>query len=408
MGTEHFIVILAAEALLACIFVIGLVLLKYRRLQKLIAQLRARLHTLSERQRENLAKPPPQIPYGERLDEQIGATVDYHRSLGSSRDIALDLAHAPPSNRRTAALRHAFLLAEKEATANNDDTNWTALTDRYEQLLPLRRARAPEQATGAQLQEDLDQVESELQQARKRIANLERFKTMYLELEERWERCKVKANGHYSALQSMALKTGQSDGFNDLLEQYHSSYQDVDTVPQDDQASSDTAGGAPSDQLHELHRLRSMTADQHRIISELQDRLTASSVVEEKAVIVNSLQNELSKQARFLRESETCIQLMEDELANANRQLVQLRERANQTAPLITEIKSLRETGETKDQIIGSLQQEIRRLSKELKNAEQSPPDDKQEVRGLRKELSALQSNYNDLEEKFLSLKLKD
>lgn len=408
MGTEHFILILAAEALVVCVFVSGLILLKNHNLLKLIKQLRARLQTSRESLRENMSQPsPPQIPYDERLDEQLADTIDYHHSLGSPQDIALDLDPDSPQDRRTAALRHAFLIAEKEATASGEHVNWNFLAGRYEQLISFHQDYAPEPT--AHLQEDLNQAEHELQQARKRIDNLARFKTMYLELEERWERCKDKADGHYNELQSLAEKTEQPDNFRQLLDQYHSSYQDIDGfIENGSKGPEKNAPGAPADQQHELRRLRSMAADQHRIIRELQDKLSASSAVEEKAVIVESLQNELMKQARFLQESDTCIQLMEDELASANRQLTQLRDRANQAAPLKTEIKGLKEASETKEQIIGSLQQEVRRLNRKLKLAQETPPEDNQELRALRKGLSTLQAEYNELEEKFLSLKLKE
>lgn len=411
MGTSHFILIFVAEALAVCLFIIGLVLLKNRKLRNLITQLQARLKELAANQKNAVIPPPappqPELSYSDRLDEQLAATKEHHDSLDSHQDIALDLDPDSPLARRTAALRYALLVAEREATADAQ-TNWEILASRYQQLLSFNEDYAPQtDATDTQPQEDLDQIKDELQQAKKRITNLERFKAMYFELEELWEKCKDKADEHYNELRSMAAKTEQPEDFTSLLEQYHSSYAEFgETLEAGGQES---AVGAPADsQLHELRRLRSVAADQHRIISELQHQLNTSSAAEEKAVIVESLQIELSKQARFLKESETCIQLMEDELASANNQLLQLRDKANRAAQLKSEVNRLKKASDDHEKTVESLQQENRRLAKKIKLAQEAPPEDNQEARALRKQVNALQSKYNDLEEKFLNLKLKE
>lgn len=412
MENDHLILILSAEALIVCLFITGLLLLKNRRLRKLVAQLQARLIKLSERCKNLVtptAPPPapaPEVPYQERLDQQLEATKEYHFSLGSRQDIALDLDPDAPLARRTAAIRHAFLIAEKEATAT-DELNWNLLGSRYQQLLSFHEDYSAEPS--AVLEQRVEQALDDLQLAKKRVANLERFKAMYFELEERWEKCRGKADERYTELQAMAAETAQPKDFHDLLEAYHSSYSDIDAIIEAGKNEpQEVSLGIPADsQLHELRRLRSVTAEQHRIISELQNRLSSGSSLEEQTTVMESLQGELSKQARFLQESETCIRLMEDELANANRELEQIRNRASQAANLRVQVQELEETVATNDQIIGSLQQENRRLTKKLKVAQEAPPADSAETRALRKEVSSLQSRYNDLEEKFLNLKLK-
>ena len=412
MGKINFTLILAAEALIVCLFLTILLLLKNRHLKHLIAKLKAQLKELAARLK-NLAQPtqtqaPPETPYRERLDEQLANTKDYHVSLGTRQDIALDLDPDSPLPRRTAAIRHAFLIAEKEATANEPAVNWDFLASRYQQLLAFNEDYAPQLNEG--LEEDLAQTQEELEQAKKRISNLERFKQMYFELEERWNKCKNKADEHYSELQILADKSEQPEDFRSLLEQYHSSYGDIGDMIERGTGESPLPDhhASPDSQLHELRRLRSVAADQHRIISELQQQLSSTTFAEQQAVVVESLQTELTKQARFLKESETCIQLMEDELANANRELEQLRARASQAAAFKNAMKDLQEAAETHEQIVGSLKQENRRLAKKLKLTQDAPPEDSQENRALRKELTTLQGKYNDLEEKFLNLKLKE
>src|SRR5262245_36229217 len=53
--------------------------------------------------------------YLEYIDAQIDATREHHASQSPDRDIVLDLDTDIPEERQIAALRHAFLVMEKEA-----------------------------------------------------------------------------------------------------------------------------------------------------------------------------------------------------------------------------------------------------------------------------------------------------
>lgn len=412
MGTTSFVLIIVLEALALCLFLLALLVLKNRKLRRLIAKLQARLQeAASQYKKTKQPTPPPpaikQESYNDKLSAQIELTRDYHHSLGTRQDIALDLDPDAPLPRRTAAIRHAFLIAEKEATANKDKISWDFLASRYRQILSFHEDYEPQQ-TPAQ-DEEINQLKEELAQARKRVNNLERFKNMYLELEERWDRCKDKANEHYIELKNIAEQSGQKESFEKLLDDYQASYADLGAmIEQGFQDSVMSMGESPEEHLQEIRRLRGVAADQHKIITELQSKLASAGNTEEKTQVVASLQIELQKQARFLQESETCIKLMEDELANNKQEMRQLAERLAQMPRLKSQVKELETTVSMHEQVVDSLKQENRRLAKKLKLAQEAPPEDNQEVKVLRKELTAMQAKYNDLEEKFLNLKLKE
>jgi predicted DNA-binding ArsR family transcriptional regulator len=409
MGSNNFTLILLLEALFVCLFITSLLLIKNRQLNKLIKKLKSRIAEMGQKPAVNATAAPSkaEISYSERLNQQLENTKDYHFSLGSRQDISLDLDPDAPLSRRTAALRHAFLIAEKEATRTPEETNWDFLSSRYQQLLSYNEEYASEPDTRAQ--EDLAQAKIDIENAKKRINNLERFKSMYFELETRWEKCKQQANEYYSDLTTMAAKAEKPDDFRSTLDQYHASYSEIGaTISKSLKDLPDPEMETSSEsQLHEIRRLRSVAAEQHAIIGELQIKLEASTSTEEQTTIVSSLKAELNKQARYMQESETCIQLMEDELAAANRELEQLRNRVSQLTMLKTQIKELQDGALNNEQIVASLKQENRRLAKKLKLTQSAPPEDNPENRALRKEVAMLQSKYNDLEEKFLNLKLK-
>lgn len=412
MGATQFILILVAEVLAVSLFVAALLLLRNRKLRALVKKLQARIRELSAQLKTIQPVSPRAAPkeetYNEKLSHQIELTRDYHHSLGTRQDIALDLDPDSPLPRRTAALRHAFLIAEKEATARTNTINWDFLASRYRQLMAFHEDYQTPPESGKD--DEVDQLKEELVQAKKRINNLERFKAMYLELEERWDKCKNKATEHYIELKNMAEKTEDKEGFQRLLDNYHSTYNDIGVLI--GQGYNETLAAAladnPEDHLQEIRRLRNVAADQHKIITQLQTQLQNAGSKEEKIQVVEHLQTELQKQARFLQESETCIKLMEDELATSKAETKQLLERLEQMPRLKAELKELQSSANLHDQVVDSLKQENRRLAKKLKLLQESPPEDNQEVRSLRKELTTLQGKYNDLEEKFLNLKLKE
>jgi Small-conductance mechanosensitive channel len=409
MGTTSIILIIVLETLALCLFLLVIVVQKNRNLRQLVGKLQTRMQDLTNQYKKaRSAMAPPTAPwaesYNDKLSTQIELTRDYHRTLGPSLDIDLDLDPSSPSPRRIAALRHAFLAAEKAAVASRDEIDWDLLSSRYRQILSFRD---DDGGNGIE-QEELEQLKGELNQARKRINNLERFKGMYRELEERWDRCKNKANEHYVELKNLALQTGQKENFAKLLDAYQATYVDLGRLIEVGFNESLTSMGEnPEEYLQEIRRLRSVAVDQHKIITELQNKLVSAGDPEQRAQIVVSLQAELQKQARFLQESETCIKLMESELANNKHEMNILAEQLAQMPKLKSQLTELEATVSIQEQVVESLKQENRRLTKKLQTQE-APPDDNQEAKILRKELMALQAKYNDLEEKFLDLKLKE
>lgn len=414
MGTSNLILIFAAEVIALSLFAIAILVLKNRKLKNLISKMQKRLDEMVKQLRQKRPAPTEPAPqpatnapsesYQDHLDTQLELTKDYHYDLGSRQDISLDLDPDSPLQRRTAALRNAFLVAEKASVVEDQPVDWDLLATKYQQILAYNEDYAPqvEQST-----EDLTLLEEELEQAKKRINNLERFKTLYFELEEKWESAKSKANEHYAELKNLASSSDQSEGLETLIENYHLSYQSIDTIIEQGLSTDIEVGPSSATHIAEIQKLRDVAADQHRIITELQEKLASAHSIEEKSEVVEGLQTELQKQARFLQESETCIKLMEDELNHANDQIDMLKSRAVMVPQLKAALKELQSNADRRDQIVDSLKTENRRLAKKLQLAQEAPPESNDEARKLRAELTNLQSKYNDLEEKFLNLKLK-
>lgn len=123
--------------LLLCIFL----LIHIGKLKKLIAELeqkivsvrknmtKARKETkkaLKKLAEKEKIKPKAFLDY---LGEEIEGTCEYHSGLNPDRDIVLDIAPDAPMDRQASALRHAFLIAEKEAryAGGEDESSWDIL-----------------------------------------------------------------------------------------------------------------------------------------------------------------------------------------------------------------------------------------------------------------------------------------
>ncbi|WP_075185671.1 hypothetical protein [Teredinibacter haidensis] len=416
---------IAACLLLVCVFLVfqnrslkGLVSKLQARMEQLVKDLKAaRAAAKSRKADDSKTTDSHNDSYKQMLNKQLGMIREHHQRLDASQDIALDLDPETPLPRRVAALRYALLQAEKEATANKliDHADWKLLQTRYEQIFDFHRDYAPKAAEAPAAQEtaihdteQLDSLREELTSAKKRISNLERFKALYFDLEAKWESCKDNARSHYNEITELAAKTDHSEAIETALMAYQSNYSDLGALIEGGIEGSSILQSKASneDSSSEIRHLRAVAADQHKIINELQRKLRTASSAEEKEIIVGELQDQLQKQIRFVQESETCIQLLEDELSTSHKELEQLRARLNQLPQLKTDIVTLRDQNDDYEMQITATKSENRRLQSRMKELESAPPGDNDQARKLKKELIELESRYVELEEKFLDLKL--
>lgn len=415
MLSSNVAILAAAEVALLFLIISVVLIFKNRALQKLVNNLQKRLEQLVQDLKVARAakkapeKPPEPITLASHIESQLKHTLEYHKEQTPTQDIALDIDPAIPLPRRAAALRHAVLLAEKESTANNPNNlpNWDSLNTRYAKIFDFyEEYSAPQEpAPSADSSEEIEALNTELTAAKKRINNLERFKQLYLDLENNLQDCKETAQRHYDDLSAMASQVEDSDAFEATLNAYHSSYDTITTMIENGVEEGEVARNT-KDSSGEIRHLRAVAADQHKIITGLQEKLKNMSSEEERAEVVEELQEELNRQVRFVQESETCIQLMEDELQNANKELEQLQAKMGKVVELKTEIKDTRDQNQTLRADVAKLKADNQKLKKfiEQNNAQPAKPEDSS---ALKKELADLQSMYADLEEKFLDLKLQ-
>src|SRR5690606_36765143 len=137
----------------------------------------------------------------------------------------------------------------------------------------------------------------------KRIGNLEKFKTLFFDLEKQWEEAQGQANIYHQQLTEMTRTLDNSEAFDTTLQQYHDIYHEINNqiikgVNADNQEAADTGQAARIDTKtsDELAKLRNVAADQHRIIGKLQKRLREAESAEQRELVIHDLETQLQQQ----------------------------------------------------------------------------------------------------------------
>jgi hypothetical protein len=420
MQVPNAIIFVAAEIIIVLLVCTVIFFVHSRKLKSLIRRQQEKILALLESQAT--PTPPPSAPaqsYKNYLNDELDATSAQFSTLSPDQDIALELPSDSPLLHRILALRYAFLRAEELGTTEDKGSTeyWSIFQQALEPLL----------SSSSQQSEPNPELEAELETAKKRIENLEKFKRLFFDMEKQWTEAKTNAQDYYAQL--LALSKGVEDpvSFNHVLDNYHGVYdkihQNITQVIQNPDSINQhkTINITRQDPraAEEIVKLRNVAADQYRIINDLQRKLTSAATAEEKEQVIQELQQQLQRQIRFVQESETCIQLLEDELAKAQEE-ISMQERSLDESNILSEenqrIKDALHsfTLESKDLVnsINRLEDENDSLKQNMKNvpltfsSQPTTSESAPEMKKIQTELSDLKKQYAELEEKYLDLKL--
>lgn len=362
-------------------------------------------------QNSNSPLPPPVKPYKQFIYEQVELTQDRFNLLAPRSDIAGIQPSDVPLNQRIVALRYAFLRAEELGTTavQGSEGYWDIFQQTLEPLL-----QAPQELHEGSNSEELDTY-------KKRVENLEKFKKMFFELEKRWDETQTNAQQHYNELYAMADEMADKERYEYLLGQYNDSY---NSMNQHIRSTNAAITGRPIENktinivrqdpraAEEIMKLRNVAADQYRVISNLQRKLEEAVTAEEKDLVIKELEQQLQRQIRFVQESDTCVQLLEEELTKANEKIAMQEGQIDNDHQLEEENLRIKETLHSFTHESKSLLENIEELEKEndqLKNSpqKQNKESNQQPDDHFHTELVELRKEYAELEAKYLELKFK-
>jgi hypothetical protein len=342
---------IAVVLLLLCVFL----LLHVRSLRQLIAALEEKVVSVRDtlkttrqdfkavRQRLFEREQNPTLSYSEQIDAQIDATRNYHLSLDPDRDIVLDIEPDTTMERQAAALRHAFLIAEKEASlaSESEEIDWGILHSKLAQIIQFYQQGSAGAASAPLEAIDLDNLDElsaqpdsgELETLRETLANqarhvenLEKFKKLFFDTEEKWRSATALAEQYHQQLLARTQEIGDTS-IDQLLVQYSNAYGNFGAELADERgqaraanhvieigAEQPSVGRAVIANQEEMLRLRNMAIDQHRMIVSLRQQLDSAHSLEEKDAAIAELHKQLERHERFLKESDICAKQVESEL----------------------------------------------------------------------------------------------
>ena len=428
MQVSHTLIIVAAEVYIALLVCALIFFLHARKLKALIRRQQEKLVELL-RERKEIQDKPAAVPetvtsptqsYKSFLNEELENTAAQFSTLSPDADISAEQPLDSPLFQRILALRYAFLRAEELGTTEPMGTEdyWSIFQQALAPFLP--------QPVSSDNNEELL---AELETSKKRIENLEKFKRLFFDMENQWTDAKNNAANYYAQLMAMSEGVSDREAFTTTLQHYNNVYDNIhETVIQhtqnpDSVISTKTINITRQDPraADEIIKLRNVAADQHRIINTLQRKLEEAVSPEEKEVVIQELQQQLQRQIRFVQESETCVQLLEEELHKAQEELAAAERTIEEKMTLSEENLRMKNalhdfTMESKDMVTNitelenendALKQNIRQIQKDSSESTAAPaPEVQLELKQIKNEFSNLKQQYAELEEKYLDLKL--
>ncbi len=411
----------AIEIYLALLIAAVVLILYSLKQKKLIRRQQEKLHELIETIKST-SVPAGALTqsYKQLINEQLVLTQDRFGLIAPRGDIRTEQSVDLPINQRIVALRYTFLRAEELGTTEvpGSEGYWNTFRQTLE---PLLQSTVPADFS---LDSSLEPSSSEeLAMYKKRVENLEKFKRLFFDLEKRWNEAQANAQGYYNELYAMTDDVADKDRYKMLLGQYGNSYNEITHYMHD---TNSAITGQPVENktiniirqdpraTEEIMKLRNVAADQYRVISNLQRKLEEAVTAEEKDLVIKELEQQLQRQVRFVQESDTCVQLLEDELNKAHEKITAQEEMIEHDHHLEEENQRIKETlqnftHESKE-LLGNLE-DLERENDQLKNdLEHNSPKsgaNPENLQQIQAEFAELRNQYTELEEKYLELKFK-
>lgn len=415
MHVPTLVLVVAIEIYLALLIATFALLYFSFKQKKLIKRQQSKLKELIDTVK-NIQSPelPPAKTYKQFVYEQLDITQERFSFLAPRSDISGIQPLDVPINQRIVALRYAFLRAEELGTTAvpGSEGYWDIFKQTLEPLL-----QSTTEATASEVGND------ELETYKKRVENLEKFKKLFFDLEKRWNEAQANAQSYYNELYAMADGVEDRERYETLLGRYNDSYNDINHYIY---STGSAINGAPQENktiniirqdpraAEEIMKLRNVAADQYRVISNLQRKLEEAVSAEEKDLVIKELEQQLQRQVRFVQESDTCVQLLEEELNKANEKIAEQEQQLDADHHLEEENQRIKQTLEDFTQESKELLENIEELEKEndelkhsLDEVVPSTTDASGNIEAIQVEFAELRKQYAELEEKYLELKFK-
>lgn len=336
MTLSNLVIIFAVEAAIVAFFLFFIVMMRNRQLVSAMPELIEKLSFAKLGMKKAQADEQSVVDwvnqkggYAQILSAQIDATLAQHQSLVSEdRDILLELSPETPHERRALAVRYALLLAERAVTASltsvdvrqaaqqNQGANlaavdWSLLQDEYLQILDLCEVDFSAEVSAKD--RALSLVRDELAAIKTHLEKVQAcWRETLTQAEVKLDECLRPTS--YDDVAALKINISSLNGLYTALSPVIESGEDPASLEID-------LDMLASSEESEVKQEPPEAPD----LSELREKIASAPNEEVRDQLMDNLTDELEKQARFVKESETCVQVMEDELSLSQKEIARLR-----------------------------------------------------------------------------------
>ena len=357
----------------------------------------------------------------ERILELLNALIEHVREQYQAQfgnDIApteeeeSDASDVPSVEKFVFIAGFQTIIAELSALENSNDpeTTWTKIKN---ELTPLfQNYLEPilaEQNMGTQSisnESDDDSLKAQLENANKRIENLEKFKQLYFDLQSKLSQSVADIESLNQQILELSEGSDNFDTIRQIIEKNKTHYIEMGQMIGMDKEqhhgsvanTMDYSDAIINERKDEIKRLKSQISQQFEDIWKLQSRMNDGSAKPPKA---EELSAGIETISRNLKDAEMCIETMDMEIQTLTSEITnlrnQLKEQSGGSGAGSAEQKQI---VEEKEAMIARFSQE----SKELMSCITGLEDDNQLQSNRIKELEIQLTNNNEFKEKFVKL----
>lgn len=298
------------------------------------------------------------------------------------------------------------IIAELSALENSNDpeTTWTKIK---KELTPLFKNYLEPILSEKQAQVSGDSFVEQLENANQRIENLEKFKHLYFDLQEKLSKSVAEIEALNEKLLIIADGSDNFEEITKIVENNRAHYLEMGQIigmdkEQHHESVADTmdySDAIINERKDEIKRLKHKIAQQFENIWKLQNSLSDS----DEQPPVEELSASIETISRNLKDAEMCIETMDMEIQTLTSEISNLRNQLKESGANADSAEPSKSTKE-KDAMLARFSQESKELMNCITGLEDGNQEQSQKIKELEEKNIKLKAEYSTMESKYLAI----
>ncbi len=307
------------------------------------------------------------------------------------------------------------IIAELSALENSNEPEvaWTKiqneLTPLFKNYLDPILSQQKEVVQSIPENTEDESLRTQLDNANKRIKNLEKFKQLYFDLQSKLSKSVAEIEGLNQKIFELAEGSDNYEDIVSIIDKNKAHYLEMGQMigmdkeqHHDSVANSlDYSDAIMNERKDEIKRLKSQIAQQFEDIWALKNKLTSS---DEKTPAPEELSNGIETIARNLKDAEMCIETMDMEIQTLTSEITNLRNQLKDQDGAAGASAEHEEVIEEKEKMIARFAQESKELMNCITGLEDDYQHQSERIKELEDKLAESSDGDDSFKEKFLKL----